>query len=277
MTLADKNFINLANEILAENNTTIGQKVRPKYDDGTPSHTIFKNQVFERYDLSKGELPILTLRPIAWKSGIKEILWIYQDQSNDLTLLKEKYNIHWWDDWNIGDGTIGQRYGATVKKYDLMNKLLYDLKNSPYSRRHIINLYQEEDLRLTNGLYPCAMETQWVVRGEYLDMTLIQRSSDLPVANAINKIQYVALMMMVARHVGLKVGVFCHYVNNAHIYDRHIEQVKELIARSEQDEINKIELILNPQKNNFYEFKIEDFELKNYNPNKPNLKFELAI
>lgn len=158
-----------------------------------------------------------------------------------------------------------------------MNKLLYDLKNSPYSRRHIINLYQEEDLRLTNGLYPCAMETQWVVRGEYLDMTLIQRSSDLPVANAINKIQYVALMMMVARHVGLKVGVFCHYVNNAHIYDRHIEQVKELIARSEQDEINKIELILNPQKNNFYEFKIEDFELKNYNPNKPNLKFELAI
>lgn len=277
MTLADKNFINLAKEILAENNTTIGQKVRPKYDDGTPSHTIFKNQVFERYDLSKGELPILTLRPIAWKSGIKEILWIYQDQSNDLTLLKEKYNIHWWDDWNIGDGTIGQRYGATVKKYDLMNKLLYDLKNSPYSRRHIINLYQEEDLRLTNGLYPCAMETQWVVRGEYLDMTLIQRSSDLPVANAINKIQYVALMMMVARHVGLKVGVFCHYVNNAHIYDRHIEQVKDLIARSEQDEINKIELILNPQKNNFYEFKIEDFELKNYNPNKPNLKFELAI
>lgn len=277
MTLADKNFINLAKEILAENNTTIGQKVRPKYADGTPSHTIFKNQVFERYDLSKGELPILTLRPIAWKSGIKEILWIYQDQSNDLTLLKEKYNIHWWDDWNIGDGTIGQRYGATVKKYDLMNKLLYDLKNSPYSRRHIINLYQEEDLRLTNGLYPCAMETQWVVRGEYLDMTLIQRSSDLPVANDINKIQYVALMMMVARHVGLKVGVFCHYVNNAHIYDRHIEQVKELIARNEQDEINKIELILNPQKNNFYEFRIEDFELKNYNPNKPNLKFELAI
>lgn len=277
MTLCDKNFKKVANIILDEGYDTIGQKVRPRYADGTPSHTYFVNQVFERYDISKGEFPILTLRPIAWKSAIKEILWIYQDQSNELSLLKEKYNIHWWDEWNIGNGTIGQRYGATVNKYDLMNKLLNGLKTQPYGRRHIINLFQENDLLETKGLYPCAMETQWSVRDEYLDMTLIQRSSDLPVANAINKIQYVALMMMVARHVNLKPGVFCHYVNNCHIYDRHINQVKEMINRDEQVDSEKIKLVLNEEKKDFYSFTIDDFRLENYNPVKPNLKFEMAI
>lgn len=277
MNLADKNFKNLCKEIINNVYTTKGEKVRPKYADGTPSHTIFVNQVFEKYDLSKGEFPILTLRQIAWKSGIKEILWIYQDQSNELSLLEEKHDIHWWNDWNIGDGTIGQRYGATVKKYDLMNKLLKNLKDQPLGRRHIINLYQENDLEETKGLYPCAMETQWSVRDKFLDMTLIQRSSDLPVANSINKVQYVALMMMVARHVGLEVGVFCHYVNNAHIYDRHIEQVNELLQRDGQEDAENIKLVLNPNKTNFYDFTIDDFELENYKPQKPNLKFELAI
>lgn len=279
MTIADKNFKKLCMDILNSGNNTLGEKVRPKYADGTPSHTYFVNQVFEKYDLSKGELPILTLRQTAWKSGIKEILWIYQDQSNDLDLLKNKYSITWWDEWDIGNRTIGQRYGATVKKYDLMNKLLDGLKNQPYGRRHIINLYQETDLESTKGLHPCAMETQWSVRDGYLDMTLIQRSSDVPVANAINKIQYVALLMMVARHVGLEAGVFCHYVNNAHIYDRHIEQVKELLNREpqEEDDDNKVRLVLNPEKTNFYDFTIDDFKMENYNPIKPNLKFELAI
>ncbi len=277
MTLADKNFKNLCLNILNSKNNTLGEKVRPKYADGTPSHTYFVNQVFEKYDLSKGELPILTLRQTAWKSGIKEILWIYQDQSNNLDLLKDKYSITWWDEWDIGDRTIGQRYGATVKKYDLMNKLLEGLKNQPYGRRHIINLYQEADLEASKGLHPCAMETQWSVRDGYLDMTLIQRSSDVPVANAINKIQYVALLMMVARHVGLEAGVFCHYVNNAHIYDRHIEQVKELLSRDAQKDSEKIRLVLNPEKTNFYDFTIDDFKMENYNPVKPNLKFELAI
>lgn len=277
MTIADKNFKKLCLNILNNGNNTLGEKVRPRYADGTPSHTYFVNQVFEKYDLSKGELPILTLRQTAWKSGIKEILWIYQDQSNDLNLLKDKYSITWWDEWDIGDRTIGQRYGATVKKYDLMNKLLNGLKNQPYGRRHIINLYQETDLESSKGLHPCAMETQWSVRDGYLDMILIQRSSDVPVANAINKIQYVALLMMVARHVGLEAGVFCHYVNNAHIYDRHIEQVKELIDRNSQENDDKIRLILNPEKTNFYDFTIDDFKIENYNPVKPNLKFELAI
>lgn len=277
MTLADKNFKRLVTEILESGSNTKGEKVRPKYADGTPSHTYFKNQVFERYDISKGEFPILTLRQSAWKSGIKEVLWIYQDQSNDLDLLRDKYNVTWWDEWDIGDRTIGQRYGATVKKYDLMNKLLNNLKSHPYSRRHLISLYQESDLEATSGLYPCAMETQWAVRDNYLDMTLIQRSSDLPVANNINKMQYVALMMMVARHVGLEPGVFCHYVNNAHIYARHLDQVKELLSRPEQKDGDQIRLVLNPEKKDFYSIELDDFTLENYKPQKPNLKFEMAI
>lgn len=277
MTKADEKFKDLCNDILKSGNNTLGENVRPKYADGTPSHTYFVNQVFEKYDLSKGELPILTLRPVAWKSGIKEILWIYQDQSNDLDLLRDKYNITWWDEWDIGDRTIGQRYGATVKKYDLINKLLKGLKEQPYGRRHIITLYQEADLEATKGLYPCAMETQWAVRDGYLDMTLIQRSSDVAVANAINKIQYVALMMMVARHVGLEAGVFCHYVNNAHIYDRHVETVKELLKREPQADSENIKLVLNPDKTDFYDFTIDDFKMENYSPVKPNFKFELAI
>lgn len=277
MTIADKNFKKLCTDILESGNSTLGEKVRPKYADGTPSHTYFVNQVFEKYDLSKGELPILTLRQVAWKSGIKEILWIYQDQSNNLDLLKDKHGITWWDEWDIGDRTIGQRYGATVKKYNLIDNLLKNLKDQPYGRRHIINLYQEADLISTKGLHPCAMETQWSVRDGFLDMTLIQRSSDVPVANAINKIQYVALQMMVARHVGLEPGVFCHYVNNAHIYDRHIEQIKDLLSREEQTDGDQIKLVLNPNKNNFYDFTIDDFTMENYNPIKPNLKFELAI
>nr|WP_314277060.1 thymidylate synthase [uncultured Peptostreptococcus sp.] len=277
MTIADDNLKSLCNNIINSGNNTLGESVRPKYRDGTPSHTIFVNQVFERYDLSKGELPIVTLRPVAWKSGIKEILWIYQDQSNNLDLLKDKYGITWWDEWDIGDRTIGQRYGATVKRYSLIDKLLDNLKNQPYGRRHIMNLYQEADLDETKGLYPCAMETQWSVRDGYLDLTLIQRSSDVAVANAINKIQYVALQMMVARHVNLKPGVFCHYVNNAHIYDRHIDQIKEMISRKPQLGHENVRLVLNPEKNNFYEFTIDDFIMENYDPVKPNFQFELAI
>lgn len=277
MTIADSNLKWLCSRILHEGSSTEGEKVRPKYADGTPSHTLFINQVYESFDLSKGELPIVTLRQTAWKSGIKEILWIYQDQSNDLDLLRDKYGITWWDDWDIGNRTIGQRYGATVKRYDLMNKLLEGLINEPYGRRHIINLYQYQDFKETAGLFPCAMETQWSVRDGYLDMTLIQRSSDLLVANAINKIQYVALQMMVARHIGLKPGVFCHYVNNAHIYDRHIIQAEEILKRKPQENSESIRLVLNPDKTNFYDFTIDDFTIENYDPVKPNLKFELAI
>ena len=278
MTKADKNFKELCTRILGEGYNTKGEKVRPKYADGTPSHTYFVNQVWEEYDLQKGEFPILTLRHIAWKSSIKEILWIYQDQTNSLDVLEDKYDIHWWNDWEVEQSrTIGQRYGATVKRYDLMNKLLNGLKTQPYGRRHIINLYQYQDFQETDGLFPCAMETHWSVRDGVLDMTLIQRSSDVPVANAINKLQYVALMMMVARHCGFKLGKFCHLVQNAHIYDRHVEQVKEMLERKGQEDCTDLRLVLDTDKTDFYTFTLEDFKLENYEPNKPNFKFELAI
>lgn len=278
MTKADKNFKELCTRILEEGYNTKGEKVRPQYADGTPSHTYFVNQVWEEYDLQKGEFPILTLRHIAWKSSIKEILWIYQDQTNSLDVLEDKYDIHWWNDWEVEQSrTIGQRYGATVKRYDLMNKLLNGLKTQPYGRRHIINLYQYQDFQETEGLFPCAMETHWSVRDGILDMTLIQRSSDVPVANAINKLQYVALMMMVARHCGFKLGKFCHLVQNAHIYDRHVEQVKEMLERKGQEDCTDLRLVLDTDKTDFYTFTLEDFKLENYEPNKPNFKFELAI
>jgi thymidylate synthase len=176
----------------------------------------------------------------------------------------KKRGIDWWDNWDIGDGTIGQRYGATVKRWDLMNKTLIGLKNNPFSRNHIINLFQEKDLTETKGLDPCAYETLWSVRklgGEMvLDLTLIQRSNDYLMAGYINKIQYVSLQMMVASHLGYKVGKFCHYVNNLHIYDRHIEAAKEIIGRDPLKIQPKIEILSNKD---FYKFSIDDFKISN--------------
>lgn len=275
MNKADKYMKDNLREILENGISTEGHKVRPHWADGTPAHTKFINQVVEKYDISKGEFPIPTLRPVAWKSAIREIEWIYQDASNDLSLLEDKYNIHWWNDWNIGDGTIGQRYGATIKKYDLMNKLLKGLKEEPYTRRHIINMYQYADFEETEGLHPCAFETVWSVRGKYLDMTLHQRSNDYCTAGAINKLQYVALMMMVAREVGLECGVFMHVVENLHIYDRHLEQARILLDRKPSDKQPK--LILNGEGKGFYDFTIDDFELIDFECPYEQLKFELAI
>lgn len=270
-------FKALCNTIMRNGSSTENEKVRPKYKDGTPAHSKFITQYYEEYDLEFGDLPIMTLRPIAWKSAIKEILWIYQDQTSDLNVLKNKYNIHWWDEWDVGDGTIGQRYGATVRRYDLMNKLLKGLKEDPYGRRHIINLYQYQDFEETEGLHPCAMETHWSVRDGRLDMTLIQRSGDIPVANAINSFQYVALQMIVAQAVGLKVGKFCHFVQNAHIYDRHFDTVKELINREGQKDAHLIKFSLDTDKTDFYSFTIDDFKLENYKPQQPQVSFEMAI
>ena len=136
---------------------------RPKYADGTPAHTISVNHTFRTYDLSEGDFPICTLRPQAWKTGIKEIFTIYQKPTNNLEEMREM-GVGWWDEWDIGDGTIGQRYGATVKRYDLINRLIEDIKNDPYGRRKIVSLWQETDLRETPGLAPCAFQTIWNVR-----------------------------------------------------------------------------------------------------------------
>jgi len=260
MNKADFYFIYNLKKILSEG--CLDKNPRPKYSDGTPAHTKFITQVYEEYDVSKNEFPIPTLRNTAIKTGIKEILWIYQKQSNSLIDAREM-GINWWDEWNIGDDTIGHRYGYTIKKYDLMNKLLDGLKNDPFGRRHIINMYQESDLNESKGLHPCAYETIWSIRelnGEYiLDMTLIQRSSDFITAGYINKIQYLALQMMVAGHCGYKVGKFCHYVHNLHIYDRHFDAANEIINRTE---LNIQPTISLKENKNFYDYTIDDFIIK---------------
>jgi thymidylate synthase len=262
MIKADKYYIENLSKII--NDGCWDENPRPKWADGTPANSKFITQVFEEYDISKGEFPITTLRNTAIKTGIKEIFWIYQKQSNSLQLAREM-GIHWWDEWNVGDDTIGQRYGATIRRYNLMENLLSGLKNDPFSRRHIIDMYQYHDLNETMGLHPCAYSTSWSVRkvnGEYyLDMTLSQRSNDYLMAGYINKVQYVAFQMMVAGHLGYKVGRFCHLVQNLHIYDRHLDSAKELLERVPLDINPKLSL----ESKNFYEYDVNDFIISDIN------------
>ncbi|HSQ34205.1 MAG TPA: thymidylate synthase [Peptostreptococcaceae bacterium] len=275
MNKVDKLFFEACSEVMNEGQSTLEQKVRPVYSDGVPAHTKYITHVCETYDISKGEFPITTLRPVPWKNGIKEILWIYQDQTTDLSVLKEKYNIHWWDSWEYeNSGSIGECYGYIVKKYDLINKLLDGLKNNPLDRGHIINLWQYMHLD-NGGLRPCAFMTTWNVRGEYLDLCLHQRSSDYLVAGHINKIQYVALLMMVAKSVGLTPGKFTHFIDNLHIYDRHFEQAKEMLNRKPSEKQPR--LILDTDKTDFYSFTIDDFKMEDYEPVRPQLSFDLGI
>ena len=276
MNKADKYYIENLNKILSEGSWD--ENPRPVWSDGKPAHTKFITGVFEEYDLSKGEFPITTLRNTAIKTGIREVLWIYQKQTSSLEIAREM-GVNWWEEWNIGDETIGQRYGATINRYDLMNDILNGLKNDPFGRRHIINMYQYSDLKETKGLHPCAYETLWSVRkvdGEYyLDMTLTQRSNDYVMAGYINKIQYVALQMMVASHCGYKVGKFCHLVQNLHVYDRHMDSVKEILERKPLGINPKISLV---QKDNFYDYTVDDFIIEGIEGiQKLSQKLEIAV
>ena len=257
---------------------------RPKYKDGTPAHTISVNHVFHTYDISKGESPFITLRPIAIKSAIGELLWIYQDMSNDLDVLKNKYNVTWWDSWDIGDRTIGCCYGETVRRHKLLTNLLNGLITNPDGRRHIMELWQEDDFKNPHGLKPCCHETNFSVRheqdGDYLDMILMIRSSDSLTALCINEMQYEVLLHLVARHCGFKVGVFSSIITNAQIYDRHIENAKEMLNRKSISCSPKI--WLNPDKKNFFDFTVDDIKLIDVPKDiiverNPQLKFELGI
>ncbi|VMS33424.1 thymidylate synthase [Streptococcus pneumoniae] len=279
MTKADTIFKENIERILKEG--VFSEQARPKYKDGTVANSKYVTGAFSEYDLSKGEFPITTLRPIAIKSAIKEVLWIYQDQSNSLEVLNDKYNVHYWNDWEVGDtGTIGERYGAVVKKHDIINKLLKQLETNPWNRRNIISLWDYQAFEETDGLLPCAFQTMFDVRridGEiYLDATLTQRSNDMLVAHHINAMQYVALQMMIAKHFGWKVGKFFYFINNLHIYDNQFEQAQELLRREPSN--CQPRLVLNvPDGTNFFDIQAEDFELVDYDPVKPQLKFDLAI
>ena len=279
MSKADIVFKEYIRKIMEEG--VWSEQARPKYKDGRTANSKYITGAFMEFDLAKGEFPITTLRPIAIKSVIKEMLWIYQDQSNSLDVLEEKYNVHYWNDWEVGDSrTIGQRYGAVVKKHDITNKILKQLEANPWNRRNIISLWDYDAFEESEGLLPCAFQTMFDVRrveGEiYLDATLTQRSNDMLVAHHINAMQYVALQMMIAKHFGWNVGKFYYFINNLHIYDNQFEQAEELLRREATN--CQPRLVLNvPDGTNFFDIKPEDFELVDYDPVKPQLKFDLAI
>ncbi|AUW96303.1 thymidylate synthase [Streptococcus pluranimalium] len=279
MTKADDIFKANIKRILDEG--VMSEQARPKYKDGRTANSRYVTGSFAEYDLAKGEFPITTLRPIPIKSAIKEVLWIYQDQSNSLDVLEDKYNVHYWNDWEVdGSRTIGQRYGAVVKKHDIIAKILKQLEENPWNRRNVISLWDYEAFEETGGLLPCAFQTMFDVRqvdGDiYLDATLTQRSNDMLVAHHINAMQYVALQMMIAKHFGWKIGKFFYFINNLHIYDNQFEQANELLNREASD--CQPRLVLNvPEKTNFFDIKAEDFSLVDYDPVKPQLSFDLAI
>ncbi|WP_155969290.1 thymidylate synthase [Streptococcus ruminantium] len=279
MTKADKIFKDNIRKIMEEG--VFSENARPRYKDGNVANSRYVTGSFAEYDLSKGEFPITTLRPIPIKSAIKEIFWIYQDQTNDLSILQDKYGVSYWNDWEVkGTGTIGERYGAIVKKHSIISKILKQLEENPWNRRNVISLWDYEAFEQSEGLLPCAFQTMFDVRrvdGDiYLDATLTQRSNDMLVAHHINAMQYVALQMMIAKHFGWKMGKFFYFINNLHIYDNQFEQAEELLRRTSAEV--EPHLILNvPDGTNFFDIKPEDFELVNYHPVKPQLKFDLAI
>ena len=272
---------------------------RPVYEtDLKKANTLSINNPFLlTYDLTKGESPMITLRPIAIKSAIGEILWIYQDASTSLDLLKEKYNISWWDEWDLKDKKgnylrdIGFTYGKIIANYDQVRKLITDLKLNPDSRRHIIDMWQLEEFKKPHGLKPCAYQTIWNVRHgrdeiDYLDMKLIQRSSDFLVAGCINQMQYLAFMQMIAQTTNLKPGIFVFDVQNIQIYDRHIKQAVEQLRRTpincNDGTYHEPYLELNPLITDFYDFKLDDIKIKNYPKElikkiNPNQKFDKGI
>lgn len=255
-------------------------ELRPVYSDGTQAKTKYTTAHVARYDLIMGQFPLTQLRPLPWKSAIQEILWIYQDQSNRLEELHDR-GVNYWDDWDLGDGTIGNRYGYTVKKYKIIDNLLEGLAQNPFNRRNVIDLWQYEDLESSEGLKPCAFNIMFDVRDigddRYLDAILTQRSSDMLVAYHINQIQYIALQMMIAKHFGWKVGEFVHTVMNLHIYDNQFEQAEVLLDRNYTHGLRPKLVLDVPDGTNFYDITIDDFSVKNYDPIRPNLKFDLAV
>lgn len=276
MSRADKIFIGMCKEILDHGTSSEGQMIRAKWDDGEPAHTIKTFGVVNRYDLSQ-EFPILTLRRTNLEKAVGEILWVWQQKSNNVNDL----NSHIWDSWADEDGSIGKAYGYQLGikhvynegLFDQVDRVLYDLKNNPYSRRIMTNIYVHQDLSEMN-LYPCAYSMTFNVVGNKLNGILNQRSNDVLAANNWNVVQYAILMHMFAQVSDLEVGELVHVIADAHIYNRHVKHVKELIVR-EGFEAPKLKI--NPDVNNFYDFKVEDFELIDYKRGKQIFGIEIAV
>ncbi|MGI6117987.1 MAG: thymidylate synthase [Bilifractor sp.] len=269
MSYADRIFINMCRDIIDSGCDTKGEKVRPHWPDGTPAYTIKKFGVVNRYDLSK-EFPAITLRRTALKSCMDEVLWIWQRKSNNIHDL----HSHIWDAWADEDGSIGKAYGYQmgVKHHypegdmDQVDRVLYDLKNNPYSRRIMTNMYVHQDLHEMN-LYPCAYSMTFNVTRKkgseklVLNAVLNQRSQDVLTANNWNVCQYSILLMMFAQVSGMVPGELVHVIADAHIYDRHVPLVEDLISR-ETHEAPRV--TLNPEITNFYDFTTDDLTVENY-------------
>ena len=263
MSQADKLFAAMCQEILDHGYSSQGQTVRAKWEDGTPAHTIKQFGIVNRYDLQE-EFPALTLRPTAIKSAVDEMLWIWQKKSNNIHDLKS----HIWDSWADEDGSIGKAYGYQMgvkHQYkegmmDQVDRLIYDLKHNPYSRRMITNMYVHQDLHEMN-LYPCAYSMTFNVTGDRLNAILNQRSQDVLAANNWNVVQYAVLVHMIAQVTGFKPGELVHVIADAHIYDRHIPIVKELIER---ETYPAPKFKMNPDVKDFYEFTVDDFTIEDY-------------
>lgn len=213
-----------------------------------------------QFDLSK-EFPILTTKFVAFKTAIKELLWIYKDQSNDVKKLQEE-NVHIWDEWMLPDGTIGKAYGYQVAKFRQIDKLIETLKTDSQSRRMIVSLWNIEDLP-SMALQPCCYETLWDVQAGRLNCMLVQRSGDIPLGVPFNMCQYAVLVHLIAKVTGFKPGLFTHVINNAHIYENQIEGMKLQLTRKELAYASP-KLWINSDINNFYDFTIEDIKLIDY-------------
>lgn len=276
MSIADQIFINTCRDILDNGVSDENLNVRPHWTDGTPAHTIKKFCIVNRYDLSK-EFPIITLRRTAFKSAIDEILWIWQKKSNNVNQL----NSHIWDSWADETGSIGKAYGYQLGvkniypegEFDQVDRVLYDLKHNPNSRRILTNIYNFQDLHEMH-LYPCAYSMTFNVTGNKLNGILNQRSQDTLTANNWNVVQYAVLLHMFAQVSGLEVGEFVHVISDAHIYDRHVPIVEEILKNPQYPAPT---FKMNKDVKNFYDFTVDDFELENYQYTKLDKKIEVAI
>ena len=276
MSRADEIFIKTCRDIIDNGYWDTEEKVRPHWEDGTPAHTVKKFCVVNRYNLQE-EFPIISIRRTAFKSAIDEILWIWQKKSNNINDL----GSHIWDSWADENGSIGKAYGYQMGvkhkykegEFDMVDRVLFDLKNNPCSRRIMTNIYNFADLH-EMALYPCAYSMTFNVVGNKLCAILNQRSQDMLAANAWNVAQYAALVMMFAQVSGLEPGEFVHVIADAHIYDRHIPIVKELIER-ESFPAPKVEL--DKSITNFYDFTPDSFKVTDYQHGEKIARFPVAV
>lgn len=276
MSYADGIFVANMRDILDNGYSDAELAVRPHWADGTPAHTVKKFCIVNRYDLRK-EFPIITLRKTAFEAAIDEILWIWQKKSNNVHDL----NSHIWDSWADETGSIGKAYGYQLGvkhiykegEFDQVDRVLYDLKNNPQSRRIMTNIYVHADLHEMN-LYPCAYSMTFNVSGKTLNCILNQRSQDMLTANNWNVVQYAVLQHMMAQVSGLEVGELVHVIADAHVYDRHIPIVEEMIER---EQFPAPKFVMNRDVKNFYDFKVSDFALEGYEYTPLGKKIEVAI